>query len=607
MKISSIRKPKKKGYDFISAVGADTSAVPIFVFYPLIFVALGLPNLIYSGISWFDTLHIMKWAWTMLPFAAIALVCGVSLFIYGNRTNFKIDAFAVWWLLFIAYVSTQPLWADIFAKSTYLKEWFFLVTLFGAYVFFYNFFTSELALRVVLWLSIVNGILNTIFAELLIRSLNSPFWFIMNVPENYIGNTGQQEMFGLWLAIATFNSVFLYVWYAHLAKKEKKFKLCRNVSMVTMALCAWGLINSTTRAGYIALICGFLFLALIVWNCKERAWMKQIGISALVIVSVFVVNVIASNFGYGRFFEFFKKIDDQPFATFGGRSEIWATSMNVVKIHPVGGVGLGHFKWHYLEAQKQTFKEHPNYKWQFTYWAHSEYIQWLAEFGVIGIIMLAAAAVWWLYNFIRALLAKKDLSYFGMYGCAFVAMIWFDAVFSRPFHRIENVIWLSMAFAFTNREFLSEKFSSVIRHSSLLRLVGVAMAVVAFVGAGFLYSGCVADKYMRAATLTRSAKLQRYNLNEALKSKMGHDEAQERMAYHYIAFANATRNPDDLRVAVNALEQVFRMRPTAQLFIDLLNLSQRAGNRKIYEELLTYLKADQIRGKAAPSAAPVSK
>ena len=61
------------------------------IFYFLIFVSLGLPNLIYSGITWFDTLHIMKWTFAMVPVAIISVVGGISLTLYGNeRIDFRI-------------------------------------------------------------------------------------------------------------------------------------------------------------------------------------------------------------------------------------------------------------------------------------------------------------------------------------------------------------------------------------------------------------------------------------------------------------------------------------------------------------------------------------
>ena len=161
-------------------------------------------------------------------------------------------------------------------------------------------------------------------------------------------------------------------------------------------------------------------------------------------------------------------------ANFGARREIWITSWNVIKKHPIAGVGLGPYKWHYLEGQREAFRDHPDMKWQFTYWAHSEYLQWMAEFGIFGTLILLGAAAWWIWSFVRALTQKKDLSYAAMWGCAVVYLIWFDAIFSRPFHRIENIVWLPLAFALSNRQLLpsSVRFSEI-RHGFIYRLLGL--------------------------------------------------------------------------------------------------------------------------------------
>ena len=35
--------------------GAPHALAPLWIFYPLVFISLALPNLIYSGADWFDT------------------------------------------------------------------------------------------------------------------------------------------------------------------------------------------------------------------------------------------------------------------------------------------------------------------------------------------------------------------------------------------------------------------------------------------------------------------------------------------------------------------------------------------------------------------------
>ena len=41
--------------------------VPWFVTFPLLLLSLTVPNLVFSGTSWFDTLHLLKWVVTAVP------------------------------------------------------------------------------------------------------------------------------------------------------------------------------------------------------------------------------------------------------------------------------------------------------------------------------------------------------------------------------------------------------------------------------------------------------------------------------------------------------------------------------------------------------------
>ncbi|MCQ4814052.1 O-antigen ligase family protein [Cloacibacillus evryensis] len=611
MKISSKKKTKEQKSSGMLLAGSPVQLVPRWVFYPLIFVSLALPNLIFSGVSWFDTLHIMKWAWTMVPVALISLIGGSILALYGaERTGFRLDLFGGVWFSLLAFVSLQPLWADIFALSTYMKEWFFFATLLAAYIFCYNLFTGDKALRCLLWLANLNAAVNIIFAELLIRDLNGPFWFIMNVPGNYIGNTGQQEMFGLWMAMAAMNGIFLHMVYSQLSETEAgKYRNIKYANLVMLAFNSWGLWNSTTRAGMLSLMTGTIILSVIIWNCKPRKLLKNVGFAALLVAVMLVVNICMGYFGWSRAYALINKTSDMLMntANFGARREIWITSWNVIKKHPIAGVGLGHYKWHYLEGQREAFRDHPDMKWQFTYWAHSEYLQWMAEFGIFGTLILLGAAAWWIWSFVRALTQKKDLSYAAMWGCAVVYLIWFDAIFSRPFHRIENIVWLPLAFALSNRQLLpsSVRFSEI-RHGFIYRLLGLFFAVVAVVGMFFLYSGCRADKYLRAATMTNSASLQRYRIDEARRSLMGKDEANEQLAYHLLAVANATKKPEDLAAGIEQLYRSFHTRPQAKQLMELINLAQRTGNQRLLSELARYLHPTAY-GSAPGSAAPLSK
>ena len=81
------------------------------------------------------------------------------------------------------------------------------------YLLTYNLFPTGNMIRVALWGANLNAAVNVVFAELQMRSLNGPFPFILNTPGYYIGNTAQQEMFGLWMAMAVLNCIYLHLSY----------------------------------------------------------------------------------------------------------------------------------------------------------------------------------------------------------------------------------------------------------------------------------------------------------------------------------------------------------------------------------------------------------
>lgn len=575
--------------------GAGRALMPSWIFYPLVFISLALPNLIYSGADWFDTLHIMKWAWTMVPVALVSLIGGSMLALFGaERTGFRLDLFGAVWLGLLAFVSLQPFWCDIFAWSTYFKEWFFLASLLAAYIFCYNLFGSQAALRRVLWLANLNAAVNVVFAELLIRDMNGVCPLIMNVPGNYIGNTGQQEMFGLWMAMAAMNGIYLHMVYSSPLCGCARRRLPMWANLFLLAFNSWGLWNSTTRAGMLALFTGTAALALTARNCREdgRALARRIGAAFALVVFMLAVNVCTAYFGWSRAYALINKTSDMLLNTsnIGARREIWITSWNVFKLHPLAGTGLGHYKWHYLEGQREAFKTHPELKWQFTYWAHSEYLQLLAELGIFGALALFAAGAWWLWSFARALTMRRTLSPGAMWGCAMLFLIWFDALFSRPFHRIENAIWMSLAFAWANRELFTAAPSwQEIRSDLVYRVFGLFVAVVAAAGLVFFYNGCRADRYLLAAVRTKDAALQASFINRARKSLMERDEAGEQLAYHIIATARATKRPEDLEAGIGALYRSFRTKPQAKQLVELLRYARETNDLALMSELVTYL------------------
>ncbi len=464
------------------------------------------------------------------------------------------------------------------------------------YIFSFNLFKDAKAHRTILWVANINAGINVVFAELLIRNMNGPFPFIMNVPGNYIGNTGQQEMFGLWMAMAVMNGIYLNAAYSEvsddLTHNKRWAGMIRYMNLGLLALNSWGMWNSTTRAGFLSLITGTLIISIIFMQNGRKQMLKKVGQGVGIVLLMLALNIGMSYFGFGRAYALLNKTMDMVMDTrsFGKRRGIWKTSWAIFMGHPVKGVGIGHYKWHYLEGQRLAFQKDPDMEWQFTYWAHNEYLQWFAEFGIFGTVLLVSAAAWWIWRFISFLSQKKILSLEASWACAMLFLILFDAIFSRPFHRIENAVWLSLAFAIANRELLPLSYSwSEVRHTSIYRVLGIFICTISVFGLVFLGNGLAGDKYLRYAADTDQAELQAEFIKKARAKAMTKDEAEEQYANHLMAVAKVTRDPQDWANAINQMYRSFTIRPQAKQLMELLNLARQIRNQELLKVLVPYL------------------
>lgn len=581
--------------------------LPNWLFFCLALVALALPNLIFSGSSFFDTLHVMKWVFAMGPIAVMAIVGGLLLLIYGARGGrLKLDPFSKLWLAMLLYVTAQPLWTDITSRSTFIKEWFFFATVVGMYIFSFNARFSAGWHKLILWGANVNAALNVLFAELLMRKMNDGIIFIMNVPDNYIGNTGQQEMFGLWMAMALINGFYLHVAGVRDSRPATALKVA-NLALV--AVNAWGLWNSTTRGAFFSLLVGTVILTLLIWRClRDRQMLRRAAHISVAIIAMLLLTLAAGRiFEFGRAAALVSKTSDMltNASSIGGRRGIWQTSMAMVRDHALMGVGIGHYKWHYLAAQQKALQQHPENDWVYTFWAHSEYIQWFAEFGLFGILFLTVVGGWWLWRFVRALVQRQALSLEAVWAASMLFLIMFDALFSRPFHRIENILWAPFAFAMINREILQADCRDLaVKSGELCRVFGLAILCVAAAGLLFLGSGIRADKLIRNSMQTKDVKLQSYRLHEAMKHTMMRDEAQEQYAYHLIYLARTTKKEEDWDRAILQLYRSFKIRPNGRQLIDLVNLSRQLEYSDILKEILPLVQRPPLAADRPQPGAP---
>lgn len=582
--------------------------VPPALLIPLWFAALALPNLVYSGGSFYDTLHIMKWTVTGVPIAIALLVAGARLVLYGrDRIRFEVDLFGALWAVLLLYCVAQPVWVRISSFTTLVHELVCFAAVWAFYVLSMASFPNR-AIRPLLWLANINAALNVLFAELQIRNLNDLAFLrdmpvlgglsgldslILPTPYNYIGNTAQQNMFGLWMAICVMSSVYLYIAYASTPDGKRRYPAVTALNLLLMAVNIWGLWNSTSRSGILSLFVGLAVLGLVVVVHFGRDYARRLGGVILLFAAVLGGAMLMNR---ERAAELVAKTVDmvQDAGTVGGRRGIWTTSWTMFKQHPQG-VGVGQFKWHYLEAQREAFKTH-DYNWQYTHWAHNEFLQWFCEAGVAGGAVLLLMFGLWFFTFFGKVFRRDPLSPEVIWGCALVALILFNALWTRPFHRIENTLWLALAFAVTNREVLKGRLGWRASFSSgFTKLLGVSFVAASLVGLIYLGSGIEGNLLLRQALSTRSATVQRGLLERAARHPMVREEALKNLGYHYFQVGEQTNDVRTMAYGFSLLWQHFLREPHSEDLNLLLQWAQRFQQVETLKELVSYLKPGTYR------------
>ena len=147
-----------------------------------------------------------------------------------------------------------------------------------------------------------------------------------------------------------------------------------------------GIANSLSRMGFIATLGSLLVMGALAFGNRPLGWLRSsrkrrwgaAGMLALALLAGFAF--LPSERLILRFAEL---TSSDP--TGGGRAKLWAATIPLIRAYPVFGCGLGGYETAFLKFK--TFD--PLIRDDF---AHNDYLQLLAELGLAGFAILAAAA-----------------------------------------------------------------------------------------------------------------------------------------------------------------------------------------------------------------------
>jgi O-antigen ligase len=167
----------------------------------------------------------------------------------------------------------------------------------------------------------------------------------------------------------------------------------RWVYLAISVLLVAGIAASATRTALLAFLASLFVLALIQLRLQARRAMLAIG-AVLVVVGVVVLSP-ATTIGRGvrELADAARKGDSQRLLS--ERLLPFLAAVEMVRDHPIAGVGPGCFKYHYMPYRLALATKYPA-NWMRGYpmnWAevHNDHLQVAAEAGIVGYLLFLAA------------------------------------------------------------------------------------------------------------------------------------------------------------------------------------------------------------------------
>ena len=354
--------------------------------------------------------------WAFMPAAALAVVgAGISLFTSGP---FRSRAWLDVWLLVAAAVAAfqlvplpeslrtllSPNSTEYFARvslappppgawlplSLHPRAW-----LFGAGAGIATLLWTRDALesrgvrkvtRSVAWLGLGVSVLALIQPTLFPNGLIYGFWIPESTTAHEIGPMVSRNHYGAWIVLAWPLTVGYL--FAHGRSHWQNRRVARAVLVLSDSRALWLLLSAAlmiasllvaqSRAGAIGFAVAVLALGLLVW--RRTGAVGRLSLVGFLILVWLAVSIWATPDALLiRFDRAWSGVD-------GGRPDIWAQTMGLVRAFPLTGIGLGTFDVVMPAYQTGSFATLVNH-------AHNQYLHLLAEGGLLLAVPLVLAGL----------------------------------------------------------------------------------------------------------------------------------------------------------------------------------------------------------------------
>ncbi|GHS93874.1 O-antigen polymerase [Synergistales bacterium] len=548
------------------------------------FSIVSLPVLVFNGHGWYPHTHLFKW---IVTFPVVAYGAGsYAIMLLMKRGDAWLTRTDVAWLALILLFALQGAFIPVRNFSEWVRNWYFFAALGGA-VFFLRMLTIDDALPAILRSVAVTGGVSVIigFIQRFDPTAVRPFIFdIRTAQDRFAANTGLDNILGVYLALAVIGGCWLLIRRARISTSV--------IDILLLALNLVGIWMTGSRSALLS--CAVGVMALLLALSPDKRQVKKIAACATmalaVIISAAYIAPDALKVKRRNMSDAFSLEGVSPIKE--GRYTIWGISLEVIKTAPLFGVGLGNYKWNYMDAMA-AFSEKTNVQPIYTYWAHNEYLQLIAEVGIAGgaLFFILLLRYLWLAVSARPENLKREHSYALAWSFAAIVVLAVDSCFSRPFHRVDTAFTLSLAGALISK--ICDKPVALEKHARII--ISGAIFLIAFSGVALFADSFSDQRYIGEyfynssyVALSPSSVRERYGQALILEDAYLQLVARENYKRARMNFGDDDKNNENYQDAVRVLSEYFKTEPRYDELNMLMLLYQGRGALREGEKYFKY-------------------
>jgi len=329
---------------------------------------------------------------------------------------------------------------------------------------------------------------------------------------------------------------------------------------------------SMSRASWIATVvgCGFILLVYYLKKNNFRDYLIRQRKKVILLMSIGLVLLACGAIGI---YHLKKNSAD-------GRALIWKTTLKMIPKYPMG-VGLGHFSGVYGEEQAAYFASgkssdqeklvagNPDY-------AFNEYLQIIAEFGVVAALVLFAAFITLIYMGIK----RKAIAETG----GLISLLVFASM-SYPFNLLPFLIVLVFLMALILTQMQGVKTKRISEKGFVLRWQAILMLLIA---AGIILFATLYQRYPTYDAYKEWSNLKMMGSADTYPEKKN----DYKKLYPYLSdqtpflfeYAQCLSKAGEYEKSNKVLEQAIKISCDPVLYIILGKNHQQLGNYKLAEQ-----------------------